>query len=279
MFLCINPLSQLLEFLLEVNECPAAPPIYRYDIDATEDTEVKEEDRKTFSWYDNDASRAALEEARAEVIAGQMSPTDYAALEEEIMRTGKPLKALVSLEKLPHTSLEAVNGSLPPHLEAATALTYLTSAQEDDYLAAIDASHNLALSSKTLMAKPNDKSNSLDREIAARNPVSVYNWLRKHKPEVFLQDNEAASEKSAAKPANPRSTKKSKDEKPVKQEPEMYDEDGIALAPVDPTPAKGKRKRDDDAYRPKGGSSRPYTKRKRGSVGGKGKGKAGATGE
>lgn len=36
---------------------------------------------------------------------------------------------------------------------------------------------------------------SRDRDLALRNPTSVYNWLRKHAPKTFLQDHEGGDEK------------------------------------------------------------------------------------
>ena len=97
-----------------------------------------------------------------------------------------------------------------------------------------------------------------DRDMALRNPVSVYNWLRKHQPQVFLQDNEMQSEK-AAKGASSRTSKRASAS--IKQEPELYDDDGIAVDAG--SSSRGKRKRDDDGgYRPKGGNSRPAKRKK-----------------
>ena len=94
--------------------------------------------------------------------------------------------------------------------------------------------------------------------MAVRNPVSVYNWLRKHQPQVFLQDNELNSEKPA-KTTGSRTSKRAS--VAIKQEPELYDDDGIAID-MGATP-RGKRKRDDDGgYRPKGGNSRPAKRKK-----------------
>ena len=97
-----------------------------------------------------------------------------------------------------------------------------------------------------------------DRDMALRNPVSVYNWLRKHQPQVFLQDNEIQSDKPARGTTSRASKRASA---PIKQEPEFYDDDGIAVDTG--SSLRGKRKRDDDGgYRPKGGNSRPAKRKK-----------------
>ena len=142
---------------------------------------------------------------------------------------------------------------------------FLTAKQEEQYLNGLDAYINGQAPNprfhvaNTLGSKGQEKSAERDREAQLRNPVSVYNWLRQHKPGVFLQDNEASDK--PARPAGARSSKRNANrDSIVKQEEEVYDEEGIA---VDTGGARGKRKREDDTgYRPKGGNSRP-TKRKK----------------
>ncbi len=141
----------------------------------------------------------------------------------------------------------------------------MTVKQEEQYLSSLDAYINgEALNPRlhvtnSLGAKGHEKSAERDREAQLRNPVSVYNWLRHHKPGVFLQDNEATDK--PARPAGARSSKRNANrDAVVKEEEEMYDEEGIAM---DTGGSRGKRKREDDTgYRPKGGNSRP-TKRKK----------------
>jgi len=148
---------------------------------------------------------------------------------------------------------------------------------------------------------------SANREFVLRNPTSVYNWLRKHEPKVFLQDGEdkdngdehggggsgaaggggggrgrkSAGEKGSGRAPGSRSSKRasaahvrekrgSHAHAAAAEDGEDVEED-LGFELVTPSgPGKGKRKRniDDDAgYRPKGGSNRP-TKRKRKSEGG-----------
>ncbi|KAJ2901712.1 hypothetical protein MKZ38_001522 [Zalerion maritima] len=127
-----------------------------------------------------------------------------------------------------------------------------------------------------------------------RNPASVYNWLRKHCPQVFLQDGEKETkdkdhkddhkekdihhaDKPTAKTKTPnargaraskRSSKAAAAARASSMDMEMEDDDGggtPAPAAV-ATTARGKRKRvmdDDPGYRPKGGSSRPNKKKRK----------------
>jgi hypothetical protein len=149
--------------------------------------------------------------------------------------------------------------------------------------------------------RPNPKDSQ--RDLAVRNPTSVYNWLRKHAPKTFLQDGEhdrdggkdhggddghghgpgsgrrgkgeraprgtgsaRAKRTSAAHSRAAAATAESFED----AEDEFGYGDGGAMTPGAVGAAgKGKRKRvvdDDPGYRPKGGSSRP-TKKKRKSEG------------
>jgi len=140
---------------------------------------------------------------------------------------------------------------------------FLNVKQEEQYLQSLDAYIRgeaptpRGHANNTLSLRSGERNIEKEKEIQLRNPVSVYNWLRKNQPQVFLQDEDS-------KPARNTSTRNSKRNSTrdaiVKQEQEMYDEDGIA---ADAHSGKGKRKRDEDGgYRPKGGNSRAG-KRKR----------------
>lgn len=134
-----------------------------------------------------------------------------------------------------------------------------TPREEERYLEDLDSylNGNAPAPRPSSAARGGERSSEKEREMALKNPVSVYNWLRKHQPQVFLQDNEAHSEKPTTRPA----ARASKRASTVKQETDLYDEDGIA---IDAGPsAKGKRKRDDDGgYRPKGGNGRSVRRKK-----------------
>ncbi|SPQ26633.1 ce857fc0-d9b0-448f-9380-82fa3adec309 [Thermothielavioides terrestris] len=121
-----------------------------------------------------------------------------------------------------------------------------------------------------------DRANPRDaqRDLALRNPTSVYNWLRKHAPKTFLQDGE--HDKDGGKEHGDDGPGAAHSRTAAAESFEDVD-DELGYGDRAATPStiggggsgKGKRKRvvdDDPGYRPKGGSSRP-TKKKRKSDG------------
>lgn len=203
-----------------------------------------------------------LREARQALRNGEMSMADYRHMEDSLRRSKgfKPTKSYASLLRIYHApfndaeahnnaSETVVNGFPGPREEER----YLEGL--DSYLAGT-APTSRPFAPSTL--RSGERSGEKDREMALKNPVSVYNWLRKHQPQVFLQDNEAHSEKQSTRTATSRASKRAS---AVKQEPDLYDEDGIALDVG--SGSRGKRKRDDDGgYRPKGGNGRPVKRKK-----------------
>lgn len=191
-----------------------------------------------------------------------MSLDEYRHMEDSF-RTSKefmPTKSYASLLEMPYALLEVEKqgGDVAETIPNG----YPTPQEEERYLEGLDSCLNgAAPTSRPFGAAVNrggERSSDKDRETALKNPVSVYNWLRKHQPQVFLQDNEAHTEKPSTRPAASRASKRAS---VVKQEPDLYDEDGIALDVR--SSSKGKRKRDDDGgYRPKGGNGRPVKRKK-----------------
>jgi hypothetical protein len=191
---------------------------------------------------------------------GKISMSDYCRMEGSLRRSKEfqPSKSYSSLLELPYATAatscgigddEAISSGFPAPKE------------EERYLEELDALMDGSATSRSagvMAGAAVDRLSEKDRETALKNPVSVYNWLRKHQPQVFLQDNEPQAEKASARSATSRASKRGST---VKQEPELYDEDGIA---IDVTAgSRGKRKRDDDGgYRPKGGSGRPSKRKK-----------------
>lgn len=227
------------------------------------------------------AARAAaveLKEAKEDLAAGERSPNSFnrlaAELESKMKRT-----SFASLLATPHTTLASVaSAPLPDDISSESPPGYLTPSHEDDYLFALDASLGTSPSAARANAsRAGDKSFERDREVQVRNPVSVYNWLRKHQPQVFLQDNEPLPDKSSATtnnnnkpPAQPKPAKRPSVAAAPKLEFEILDEDGFVIGEsvaAGTGSAKAKRKREDEPYRPKGGSSRS-SKRKREDGGG-----------
>jgi IEC3 subunit of the Ino80 complex, chromatin re-modelling len=191
-----------------------------------------------------------------------MSLDNYRRMEDTVRQSEalQPSKSYASLLEKPYASLD--NGK-PYNDPAETVLDgFPASREEERYLEGLDSYLNgiapIPRPSAAAVARSGERSSEKDREMALKNPVSVYNWLRKHQPQVFLQDNEAHSEKPSARPATSRASKRASN---VKQEPDLYDEDGIAIE-AGPS-VRGKRKRDDDGgYRPKGGNGRPVKRKK-----------------
>jgi hypothetical protein len=178
----------------------------------------------------------------------------------------RPLKSLSHLvATVPHISMShtsfipsAFESIIPPDGHTSP-LTYLTPDQIDDYLFDVDAS--LGNASVPPAPAPQAQLGQENRDLALRNPNSVYNWLRKNEPKVFLQDNEG-SEKSLGKPGALRGAgKRASIPAPSKPDAlEFVEEDGIgydgSLTGTGASAIKGKRKRDDDdggTYHPKSG--------------------------
>lgn len=257
-------LSQLLELLHDLNESPYVPASHRYDLQPP--TPITK--RPTHS-YQAEALPAdfvnapmVLREARQNLENGRISIADYYRMEDSV-RQGRNLKPKKSYAALLETSTSKLDNAKAYNNAAETVLSGFLAPQEElQYLEDFDAYLDGAATTPRPFAvagiRGGERSSDKDREMALKNPVSVYNWLRKHQPQVFLQDNEAHLEKQGTRQATSRASKRASI---VKQEPDLYDEDGIALDMG--SGSRAKRKRDDDpGYRPKGGNGRP-TKRKK----------------
>jgi hypothetical protein len=212
----------------------------------------------------------ALREAKREQRAGGSGITEemYLELEAQAQAAASRSRSLTDLSTLPHTMIGgAISATeIPGDIADPIYESYLTPEHEDEYLATLDATFEGT--TPQLESHP-IRSNEKEREIALRNPVSVYNWLRRNEPHVFLQDGNPQSDapvqksKEALKEASKhlkRASIVAKQE--PKHDPEAIDEDGFVAGGVMEAPTKAKRKRDDEPYRPKGGSSRPYKKKK-----------------
>lgn len=218
--------------------------------------------------HDASSARTALHKAKARLTAREISPDTYRAVEDDVRQSKvfAPGLQLSSLLEVPHTT-PGDDPSIASEME--TTLGFLNPDEETEYLGALDS--QLGDSTAVTPLKPNQSSQpspiDKEKETALQNPVSVYNWLRKHQPQVFLQDNEPNPEKPLSRPSNARSSKRTSTQtRREGKEEDLYDEDGILLDVgngTGTTNSRGKRKRDEDGgYRPKGGSSRPSKKRK-----------------
>lgn len=271
----------MLDLLLDVNESKQIPLHLHYDLRSpTPDAAAVpslELDRSPSRVRDTTGALAALAEAKSEMTSGQITPESYKALEAELLHTiNQPSRVLAHLETTPHTTLASViHDLLPRDLDDATPIGYYSPSHEQEYLSTLDnnlgaapANSRLVLSSHMVKLGEREK----EKEAQLRNPVSVHNWLRKHNPAVFLQDEpnpDKVSPRNATKvspkpPKEPRASKKSA--AALKQEHEIIDDDGYVIGPIVEVTSKNKRKREDEPYRPKGGSSRS-AKRKKTSLG------------
>jgi hypothetical protein len=177
---------------------------------------------------------------------------------KNLSKSSKSLALLMTVQ--PHLSLSTPGlppellSSLEPEAGQPAPISYLTPDQLDDYLYDIDASLGRAPPHPT---GPLHTQNPTQHDLALGNPNSVYNWLRKNEPKIFLQDGEG-SEKSLGKPGALRGAgKRASIPAPSKPDAlEIVEEDGLTYdTSLTGTASKGKRKRDDDdaGYHPKNG--------------------------
>jgi hypothetical protein len=258
--------SQLLDLLLEANGSSRIPPHLRYDLRPETPSESAvpglEPDVASRRDIDPSSARAALEEARTELRNGLISVDSYRQLEAALGGAVGKSMSLSQLNRTLHTTLESLSEDQLPHdLADEAPAGYLSLEHEEDYLNALDA----ALEGRPIPDSHPIRSNEREKDMALRNPMSVYNWLRKHQPQVFLQDSDSSADKPVQKPAGTAKAPRRSNIVP-KQETEIIDEEGFLLSGTHEAPLRSKRKREDEPYRPKGGSSRP-SKRKRASAG------------
>jgi hypothetical protein len=268
-----------MELLLSMNDTARLPAPLRYDLRSL--AEIEASDPTLPTEPDPELIQRRLHELREDLASGFITPEEYARRTERLHNSQQvqPLRTLANLEAtVPHTT----HAPEPPTegLDITeNAPSYMSPSQEEEYLLALDM----------LMAEPNYNPDSHDirplrgamhpppseKDLTVRNPSSVYNWLRKNQPQVFLQDKdpqhaENMSEKSAARPANPGARNNNNNNNNNKRQSAAHGTPGPKTDHEDEEPGfipeTGKTKKskggdpDDGAYRPKGGSSR---KRKR----------------
>lgn len=213
---------------------------------------------------DAEEGHLTLLKARHQLQNNQITPGAYRAIEQTLLQ---------SEEYAPSQSYASLITTISPLLsqpEKAESnkerpIGYLSVKDEEEYLQSLDAFMDGTTSNPRLHAAGNlgsrnaERTIEREREMQLKNSVSVYNWLRRHQPQVFLQDNEP--EKPSRATGSRSSARKSAGKEALKQEPELYDDDGIAVEHG--ASLRGKRKRDNDGgYRPKGGNSRGTKRRK-----------------
>ncbi|KAJ4982911.1 hypothetical protein SVAN01_11578 [Stagonosporopsis vannaccii] len=267
--------DQLLDALLDFNNQPRVPARQRFDLSdpnaAVCNTAAAPPALST------DAARQRLAELRDQLNSGAITADQYTQHADQLhsaQAIQQVQKSLASLEAtVPHTTVTDLT-TLPDGIDLSEqAPGYMSLQHEEDYLLALDqlledpAFEATTSHHRTLHLGPSQPPLS-EKDLTIRNPDSVYNWLRKNQPQVFLQDKDAPHHDNASEKAAPKGgSKKSRQSNigggggtPGPKE----DHDGEASA-VPEGKGKGKKSAadpDDSAYRPKGGSSRP-AKRKR----------------
>ncbi|KAF2025905.1 hypothetical protein EK21DRAFT_75324 [Setomelanomma holmii] len=266
--------DQLLDMLLDINEQTRAPARLRFNLDPAGTAAPVE------AGPDPELIRRQLQELRAAAADNHILPEEFAQQADRLHNSQairQTLKSLTSLEgRVAHTAradladqpLEGID--LSEHAPG-----YLSPSHEEEYLAALDQvlaepGFDPAIQQGRPIRTSATQQPLSEKDLTIRNPDSVYNWLRKHQPQVFLQDKDAAhhenmSEKSAPK-GHAGSRKGIKRESAIGGTPGPRDNDDEDSNLGTDVGGKGRRKttggEDDTAYRPKGGSSRP-AKRKR----------------
>ena len=291
---CISR-SLLLDLLLDVNDSTKVLPHLRYDLRSpTPDASAVpalEPDLAPYGPSEIESTRAALEEAKQDLYTGQITPATFKSMESQLQTILNRTNSLSNLSRVQHTTIDIVSAEIMPRdLQQEVPIGYMTPDHEEEFLCALDTYlANLPPEVPLMLprpVRPTDREREKDAQL--RNPVSVYNWLREHRPKVFLQDprpeenkdpskepvpekvpsiSESAGQKPSPKPVSSSTSKRrsaaaSKQE--VEPEPEILDDEGnvIGGTGIDQPAPKSKRKREDHAYRPKGGSSKPRKKGK-----------------
>ena len=284
-----------------MNEKAKVPPQLRYDLRSptpnASDVPGLEPDTDPIESQEITNAKAALREARSELDHHQITLNEYREAESSLMtiidssHAISTPRTLSDLSRISHTKLAAVPASgMPAELVEQSPTGYLSPAHEEEYLLALD--NHIASAPpdvQPLVPRPFHPSDrEKEREAQIHNPVSVYNWLRAHSDNKPVQQDldkepvlsntttaEPSSHKAKSSPKPPSSAgngsskpsrKRASSSLTQRQEPEeeLLDDEGFVIGGGSEAPSiKGKRKRDgDDAYRPKGGSSKSRKKTK-----------------
>ncbi|KAI9673677.1 MAG: hypothetical protein M1817_002315 [Caeruleum heppii] len=320
--------DQLLDLLLDVNSSIHIPPEHRFELRSPTSrtpplNAVPALELDTAQKDHPEVARAALDLARGRITADEFASIHAAHTKPPTPKHAPPpetdakdLRSLINLmEDTPHVDSSVLSpDQVPADLRASSPPTYFAPTHEDDYLFTLDST--IAEGRSTNASHIHSKSNhptverERERDFALKNPVSVYNWLRRNQPQVFLQDNETgaggggggggavntnatavpdrvgnstggASSSHVSKPSRGASKRASTQNRTMASEPVEYiDEDGFVhggygeLHGGGGSGGKGRKKRDEDGgYRPKGGGSRAPKRKREGE--GSGVGSAG----
>jgi hypothetical protein len=282
--------DQLLDLLTELNAMPQVPKTYRFDLRTRHETTSSTTPMPSIDSSINtlETAHSALRKARYQLQMGTLTGPEYDDLKASILQSPEfaAENAYSSLTQIPFTRPSS------PFSEALTTVThpFLTTKLEETCLSSIDAYISGASShprshASSILQRP--KPSEIHKQIQLHNPVSVYNWIKHNRPSVFMSDSNEASGDRSSRATGSRAPKRNTTtstrdrDSIIKQEQEMYDDEGIAIDAGSGAGSRGKRKRDEDGgYRPKGGNPRAGKRRKTddGDKDSGGKDRAGVTG-
>ncbi|KAF9741080.1 hypothetical protein PMIN06_008135 [Paraphaeosphaeria minitans] len=268
--------DQILDILLEMNDSARLPARLRLDLREQADIDAKP------TIEDPEVVQQRLNRLRTELADGIITADEYTRRAEALhnSQTIQLSRSLAGLgAKIPHSS-EAPESPVEGLDLSDTAPGYMSPSHEEEYLALLDqafADPN-AFEARPIRI-PSSHPPPTEKDLSVRNPDSVYSWLRKHQPQVFLQDKDPQHPENIPEKAAPKANAGARGKrqsaaagtpgpKTDHEEDEGFDGEPGALG-------KGARKskggENDSAYRPKGGSSRaPKRKREEGEPAAKG---------
>ncbi|TVY81529.1 hypothetical protein LSUE1_G007400 [Lachnellula suecica] len=249
--------DRLLDLLLDVNDSAQISADKRFDLNdgvpalSAVPPLVSDDKIAAIEALQTPEGQELAEEVRA-ILKEKEAAREHAT--EKGPRPPKPLSLLLATVPHINASSPLISSELLASLENPEGhdapYSYLTPEQLDEYLNEIDAS----------MGDGRPARKKEEPELMLRNPNSAYNWLRKHRPDCFLQDGEG-TEKAQGKPGALRGAGK-RASLPAPSKPdalEFVEEDGIGYdAHLAGPLGKGKRKRedgDDGTYHPKAGKT------------------------
>lgn len=183
------------------------------------------------------------------------------------------IKTLV--QKIPHTHLTSDTSRFPTEVTLEPPPGYLSTAYEEEYLNTLDPQiigpDGLDEVWRPLRLPPS-RLLPPEKELHNSNPVSVLSWLRRNHPETFIQEKEAQNDKPAPRARGgggggkrsslAQSSNVGKAGTPMGEEGGEEEHAGGEVAAGEKAGGRGRKGKEDEPYRPKGGSSRP-SKRKR----------------
>ncbi|KAL9023801.1 MAG: hypothetical protein Q9196_006965, partial [Gyalolechia fulgens] len=193
-------LDQFIDLLHELNASDSVPAPLRYTLSPTPSPsavpslEPDEPVPPSSSRMSASTAASYLEEAHLMFSRGQISPARYQEIEAQLhpyIHNPTPIASLFT--QVPHTILPSVPPN-PSSLDLSSENpTYLNSVHEDAYLSNLDATIASSASADQDIAPaiaPKKENHPLSvkdshKDLSVRHPVSAYNWLRKHKPDLF----------------------------------------------------------------------------------------------